>query len=294
MNTVVESDGVKLAVFEHGDPSAPAVILVHGYPDTHHVWDVVAIALATNHHVVCYDVRGAGQSGTPPDLRGYHLDRLADDLFAVAGAVSPDRPVHLAGHDWGSVQAWHAVTDLRAAGRIASFTSISGPCLDHTGHWYRRRLRQPTPRHLGQVLRQSAKSWYIAVFRLPLLAPLAWRHVLARRWGVILRRGEGVTPRPGFPAATLADDAVRGIGLYRANMRPRMRHPECRIAQAPVQVITLTKDRYLSPALVSEDLDEWVPRLTRRTVDASHWSALLNEGPEVAGLISEFIAATAE
>ena len=88
----------------------------------------------------------------------------------------------LAGHDWGSVQAWHAVTDPRAATRIASFTSISGPCLDHAGHWYRSRLRRPTPRHLAEVLNQSVKSWYITVFQLPLIAPFAWRHGLARRW----------------------------------------------------------------------------------------------------------------
>ena len=282
------SDGVKLAVFTAGDPSAPVVLLMHGYPDTHRVWDQVSAALADNWHVVSYDVRGAGASDAPADLRGYRLDQLADDLFAVADAVSPERPVHLAGHDWGSVQAWHAVTDPRAATRIASFTSISGPCLDHVGHWYRRRLRRPTPRHLAEVLNQSVRSWYITAFHLPLLAPFAWRHGLARRWGGVLARGEGVTPRPGFPDATLASDAVNGIGLYRANMRPRMRTPGRRVAQVPVQVITLTRDHYLTPSLVSADLDQWAPRLTRRVIDATHWAALTEHGPLVAGMIGEF------
>jgi pimeloyl-ACP methyl ester carboxylesterase len=282
------SGAVELAVFTSGASSGPVVVLVHGYPDTHQVWDEVSGALAPDFRVVTYDVRGAGASDAPDGLTGYHLDRLADDLFAVADAVSPDRPVHVVGHDWGSVQAWHAVTDPRAADRIASFTSISGPCLDHTAYWYRRRLASPSFAHLTEVARQSLKSWYITAFHLPLLAPMAWRHGLARRWGALLARGDGVVVRPGFPAATLADDAVRGLGLYRANIRPRMRNPERRLARVPVQLIVLSRDRYLSPALVSADLDQWAPRLTRRTLEASHWSALTRDAPKVAGWISEF------
>jgi len=285
---VVESGGVRLAVYSTGDPAARTVLLVHGYPDTHRVWDQVADALAGEYHVVRYDVRGAGRSGAPSGLAGYRLDQLADDLFAVADAVSPDRPVHVAGHDWGSVQAWHAATGHRAATRIASFTSISGPCLDHSAYWFRRRLRRPTPRHLAEVLNQSVKSWYITVFQLPLVAPLAWRHGLARRWADVLARGEGVTPRPGFPDETLESDAVRGLNLYRANMRPRMRHPARRVATVPVQVITLTRDHYLSPSLVSADLGQWAPRLRRRVIEATHWSALTEKAAVVAGMIAEF------
>ena len=79
----VESGGVKIAVFAAGDPAAPVVLLVRGYPDTHRVWDQVSASLAERFHVVSYDVRGAGQSDTPADLRGYRLDQLADDLFAM-------------------------------------------------------------------------------------------------------------------------------------------------------------------------------------------------------------------
>ncbi|HEY1622604.1 MAG TPA: SDR family oxidoreductase [Streptosporangiaceae bacterium] len=291
MTRSITSGGVPLAVFSSGSASDPTVLLVHGYPDTHEVWSSVAAAL-DGFHVVSYDVRGSGQSGTPPDLDGYRLDQLADDLFAVADAVSPDRPVHLVGHDWGSVQAWHAVTDPRADGRIASFTTISGPCLDHAAYWYRRRLSRPTPRRLGQVLRQSAMSWYITAFQLPAAAPFAWRHGLARRWPAMLERGEDVSARPGFPAATLADDAVHGISLYRANMRSRMRHPSERRTSIPVQVIMLSRDHYLSRSLVAEDLGRWAPNLTRRAIDATHWSALTEKGATVADLIGAFASAS--
>lgn len=286
----VTSGGVELAVFELGDPAAPPVLLVHGYPDTHRVWDEVAADLAADHRVISYDVRGAGASGHPRRLRGYRLGRLADDLFAVLDVVSPGRPVHLAAHDWGSIQAWQAATDARAVGRIASFTSMSGPCLDHVGHWFRRRLADPTPGNLKQLATQQFKSWYIAAFHIPGFASAAWRLGLADRWGDIVSRAEGARPRSGHPAATLRIDAVRGIGLYRANMLPRVVRPAARHAHIPVQLIVLTEDRFVSRALAGADLDRWVSDLRRREIAAGHWSALSEHAGTVAELVRGFAA----
>jgi pimeloyl-ACP methyl ester carboxylesterase len=285
---VAAPDGARLAVYTDGDPQRPPVLLVHGFPDTHRVWDTVAAGLARDHYVIRYDVRGAGASSRPTALAAYHLDRLANDLFAVADAVSPDRPLHLAGHDWGSTQSWHAATDPRAANRIASFTTISGPCLDHAGFWFRDRLGRRSPRDLAQFALQASRSWYIGAFQIPVLPPLTWRFGLARAWPGLLRRLEGVTPRDGHPAATLASDAVHGIRLYRANMRQRLLTPEERPARVPVQLITATADHYVSPALAGSDLDRWVADLTRRTIRGTHWSVL--EEKAVVDLIREFAA----
>ncbi|MFD7735652.1 SDR family oxidoreductase [Kitasatospora phosalacinea] len=285
----VDSGGLALAVYEQGDPAHPTVLLVHGYPDDHSVWDDVAADLAADHHVVRYDTRGSGASGVPATREDYRLELLGQDLYAVADAVSPDRPVHVVAHDWGSVQAWEAVTAPGSYRRIASYTTMSGPCLDHMGHWIRHRLRRPTPRHLSQLLRQGAHSWYIALFQLPVLAPAAWKLGLARLWPRVLRDLEAVRPRPGHPQATLAKDAVHGIELYRANMRPRVRAPRERHTEVPVQLITLQRDHYVSDFL-SEGLERWAPRLTRRTLDATHWSALLEKGPAVAALVREHAA----
>ncbi|WP_082119171.1 SDR family oxidoreductase [Saccharothrix sp. ST-888] len=288
----VHSGGLPLAVFEQGDPADPTVILVHGYPDTHVVWDDVAAELAADHHVVRYDVRGAGESGVPHSRAGYRLELLGADLFAVADAVSPDAPVHVVAHDWGSVQSWEAVTAPGAEQRIVSYTTMSGPSLDHLGHWIRHRMRRPTPRHVKQLLVQGAHSWYITAFHLPFLAPATWRLWLARAWPRVLRDLEEVTERPGHPQATLKQDAVRGIELYRANMRPTLRNPRERPTEVPVQLVTLARDHYVGEFL-SEGLERWVPRLTRRTVNATHWSALLEQGPVVAGLVRDFVARTA-
>jgi pimeloyl-ACP methyl ester carboxylesterase len=298
----VVSHGLRLAVYEHDvagsaprTAPAPTVLFVHGYPDSHAVWDEVCAELGqgtgsrTAFHTVRYDVRGAGASQAPRGLAGYRLDVLADDLFAVADEVSPDRPVHVVAHDWGSIQAWHAVTDPRAERRVASFTTISGPCLDHTAHWFRERTRHPTPRGLAQLARQGTKSWYIYAFHVPLAAPLLWRGRLGRNWGELLRRAEGVEPRPGrHPQPTLVPDAVRGINLYRANMLRRLTRPEFRYAKVPVQIITPTRDRFVGAAL-AEGLERWAPDLQRHTVESGHWGALTRRAGEVAELIRGFV-----
>ncbi|MFF9688030.1 SDR family oxidoreductase [Streptomyces sp. NPDC014623] len=267
----VRTGGIELCVAEAGDPARPTIVLVHGYPDSKEVWTEVAARLAERWHVVLYDVRGHGRSTAPVPLRGgFTLEKLTDDFLAVADAVSPDRPVHVVGHDWGSVQAWEFATVERTEGRIASFTSMSGPSLDHFGHWIRRRLSHPSPRRVGQLLGQGAKSWYVYALHTPVLPEMAWRGALGRQWPRILRRMEKV-PSDGYPTASLPQDAAHGAWLYRDNVRSRLRRPRPdAYAHVPVQLITPTGDAFLSPSLYDE-LDSWVPRLVRRALPAKHW-----------------------
>ncbi|ANH95469.1 short chain dehydrogenase [Streptomyces sp. SAT1] len=267
----VRSGEVELCVAELGDPGQPTVVLVHGYPDSKEVWSEVAGRLRDRFHVVLYDVRGHGRSTAPRPLRGgFTLDKLTDDFLAVADAVSPDEPVHLVGHDWGSVQSWEFVTVARTEGRIASFTSMSGPSLDHFGHWINSRLTRPTPRRVGQLLGQGAKSWYVGVLHTPALPELAWRGPLGKRWPKLLQRLEQV-PAGDYPTASLPQDAAHGAWLYRDNVRTRLRRPrpDAR-AHAPVQLIVPAGDVFLSERLY-DDLEQWVPHLVRRTLPARHW-----------------------
>ncbi|MFD9389770.1 SDR family oxidoreductase [Streptomyces sp. NPDC060000] len=271
----VRTGGIELCVAELGDPGQPTVVLVHGYPDSKEVWSEVVSRLADRHglHVVLYDVRGHGRSGAPKPLRGgFTLEKLTDDFLAVVDAVSPDRPVHLVGHDWGSVQSWEFVTVERTRGRIASFTSMSGPSLDHFGHWINKRLARPTPRRVGQLLGQGARSWYVYLLHTPALPELAWRGPLGRRWPGILRRIEKV-PAGDYPTPSLPSDAAHGAWLYRDNVRTRLRHPRPDAhahAHVPVQLVTPSGDRFLSERLYDE-LEHWVTQLTRRTLPAGHW-----------------------
>ncbi|MFE9440622.1 SDR family oxidoreductase [Streptomyces sp. NPDC006602] len=284
----VRTGGVELCVAELGDPSEPTVVLVHGYPDSKEVWSAVASRLAERFHVVLYDVRGHGRSTAPRPLRGgFTLEKLTDDFLAVADAVSPDRPVHLVGHDWGSVQAWEFTTVKRTEGRIASFTSMSGPSLDHFGHWIDKRVKRPTPRRVGQLLGQGAKSWYVYLLQTPVLPELAWRGPLGKHWPRILERLERV-PGGGYPTSSLPTDAAHGAWLYRDNVRARLRRPRTdAYAHAPVQLITPLGDTFLSEKLYDE-LELWVPQLTRRTIPARHWIPR-SRPDQLAAWISQFV-----
>ncbi|WP_206504632.1 SDR family oxidoreductase [Streptomyces chrestomyceticus] len=289
----VRTGGVELCVAELGDTTRPTVVLVHGYPDSKEVWSEVARGLAGRFHVVLYDVRGCGRSTAPKPLRGgFTLEKLTDDFLAVADAVSPDRPVHVVGHDWGSVQAWEFATARHTEGRIASFTSMSGPSLDHFGHWIKKRVARPTPRRAAQLLNQGAKSWYVYMLHTPVLPELAWKGPLGKRWPKILQRVEKI-PAGDYPTASLPTDAAHGAWLYRDNVRARLRRPRAdAYAHCPVQLITPTGDAFLSQRLY-DDLERWVPQLVRRTLPAKHWVPSTRPD-QLVSWITEFVTSKEE
>ncbi|MEN7529182.1 alpha/beta fold hydrolase [Cupriavidus sp. 2SB] len=279
----IDTGTLRLEASAWGDPAQPVVVLVHGYPDNRHVWQAVAQELAARFHVIAYDVRGAGASDAPPNVADYRLERLADDFIAVIDAVSPNRPVHLVGHDWGSIQGWEFVTDPRLYGRIASFTSCSGPSLDYAAQ----SLRQGGRRQKGQwtaTLRQALASWYIVFFHIPKLPEWHWRLWLGRHWPTWLRMTEGLHTAAN---PTQTADGVQGLRLYRANFRARLRAPRDRRPHAPIQVIVPTRDRYVRPAL-TEDLGRWVAQLWRRQIDAHHWLPLA-QPQRMAAMVGEFV-----
>lgn len=264
----ITSDDVELAVYEWGSAAATTIVLVHGYPDAASVWHATAEALAERFHVVAYDVRGAGHSTRPDHTHAYELSHLVADLAAVIDTVSPDAPVHLVGHDWGSIQAWEAVTTERLTGRIASFTSISGPSLDHAGYWAMERLKAGSPEALGSVARQLAHSWYIGMFHLPAVAPAFWKAGGERLWPALLERIEGI--RDAEPNPTQAADGAFGVKLYRANVMNRLLKPSERRTDIPVQLVFPRRDHFMVPE-IWDDLGQWVPHLWRFDVDAGHW-----------------------
>lgn len=271
MSHRIAGAGVTLSVDEAGDHARPAVVLVHGYPDTKAVWSAVMERLKSRYHVVAYDVRGAGGSTAPADAEGYDLACLVDDALAVFDTVSPNRPVHLVGHDWGSVQGWEFVTNPRSAHRIASFTSISGPSLDHLGMWIRRNFQHPRLDHFRTMAEQAVRSWYVGALLLPGLAEVAWPAVWGPTWPAFLQQLEAVPARDAYPDHDVAGEGVHGAWLYRRNVPARLLSPQTEaVAPMPVQLIIPQWDRFLSPA-VYEGIEALAPRLRRRTIEAGHW-----------------------
>src|SRR4051794_13639866 len=266
----VRSGEVELAVFVGGNPDGPTVVLVHGWPDTHHLWSGVVDELAEDFRVVAYDTRGQGQSTDPGRVDAFALPELAKDFFAVADAVSPDEPVHVLAHDWGSVQVWEAVSQDAAEQRIASFTSISGPNLDHLGAWVHRSVTRPTLARVGAVLAQGLASSYVGVFVSPLAPPLFRNLADRKRWTDFLRRTEGFEPPEDAVAETLVDDMVSGLRYYRANVGLHRRAPRPRRIDVPVLHLTPPRDRAVRPASLEES-SRRVRSLERVDVPYGHW-----------------------
>ena len=269
----VSRAGVDLAVFESGNRRGPTLVLVHGWPDTHHMWLPVTELLADEFRIVTYDTRGQGESPTSAPDSSFTLPQLAADLFAVIHAVSPDEPVHVLAHDWGSVQAWEAVCEPGAEERIASFTSMSGPNLDHVSAWARRSLRRPTPRRVADLMAQAVSSSYVPFLVSP-LAPPVLRALAGRgRWRWLLGAMEGRPPRPEAHATTLGDDMISGLRYYRANVRLTSRQPRERRTTVPVLQLVLTRDVAVRQAPLTES-DRWTEHLERRELPYGHWVAL--------------------
>lgn len=241
----VHHDGVDLAVWEVGDPAAPPVVLVHGWPDTHRLWLPVVEHLASAVHVVLYDTRGMGLSTCDAPPSGFALPRLAADLVAVVDATSPDRPAHVVGHDWGSVQAWEAVCEPRAEERIASFTSISGPNLDHVSAWVRRTLRRPSAVSVASLVGQAVSSSYVPLLVSPLAPP-------------VLRVAAG-------------PDAASGLRYYRGNLHAGLRRPRERRTGVPVLQLALTRDPAIREGALGAS-DPWCEDLRRVHLPAGHWA----------------------
>lgn len=280
----VNNNGVNLYVTTDGNPDAPPLVLVHGYPDNHTVWDRVTEQLKDRYFVIRYDVRGAGRSDKPTRTRAYRMAHLAADLAAVVDAIIPGQAFHLAAHDWGSIQSWESVTTGPLTARIRSYTTISGPCLDHVGFWLRNNVTRVSEGGTRKVLKQLASSWYVAMFQLPLLPETAWRAGLDKLWPSYLKNREQVSDAQY--SRSQRNDGRYGVKLYRANFMPKLLRPEPRQAQCPVQLIVPGQDNYVGEQLF-EGLEKWAGKLSRQEIDAPHW-VLLTQPDPIAGWIDGF------
>ena len=117
----VETSGVRLAVYEWGDPAAPPIALVHGGFDFARTFDVFAPLLAdAGYRVVSWDHRGHGDS-EHATLYSWFADGM--DLSAVVDSISPE-PFPVVGHSKGGGLLIHAIVSQPK--RFSHFVAIDG------------------------------------------------------------------------------------------------------------------------------------------------------------------------
>lgn len=107
----VQADEANIFIRRAG--SGPAVLLLHGFPETHLMWRDVAPLLAQDFTVVCADLRGYGRSACPPsspDHAPYSKRAMAKDMVSVMSKLGFDR-FSIAGHDRGGRVAYRLALD---------------------------------------------------------------------------------------------------------------------------------------------------------------------------------------
>jgi len=276
----VELGDVHLHVAMAGPARGPLVFLLHGFPEGALGWRHQMEPLArAGWRVAAPDQRGYGISSKPAKVADYAIDRLADDIVALAAAFGHDRAA-LVGHDWGGVVAWHLLEHRAPFVERAVILNAPHPStlLDHA-------LAHPT---------QAAKSAYIAFFQLPWL-PEAW---LQAGHHALLRQALETTSRAGaFDAATL-DAYVSAwsepgalsamLDWYRAlAFAPAL--PSRRIA-APVRILWGDRDAALDAGLAERAAAHCDRGEVIHLPECTHW--LQHEEPErITALIDEFLRA---
>jgi pimeloyl-ACP methyl ester carboxylesterase len=149
---VALSTGISMNVALAGPTSAPPAILLHGFPESHRTWRLVAERLRDRIRLIMPDLRGFGASDRPQDVADYATDTLIADIVALADALGIER-FALVGHDWGGAMAWAAA--LRGNPRIERLGIVNSP--------------HPLifQKSLIEDAAQRAASQYISAFRDP-------------------------------------------------------------------------------------------------------------------------------
>jgi pimeloyl-ACP methyl ester carboxylesterase len=146
------SSGITMNVALAGPEGAPAVIMMHGFPESHRTWAKIAPLLGDRLRLIMPDLRGFGESDRPQEVSAYSTDLLVADLFALADALGVDG-FALVGHDWGGAVAWAAA--LRGNPQIERLAIVNSP---HPAIFQRSIIEDEA---------QRAASQYISAYRKP-------------------------------------------------------------------------------------------------------------------------------
>ena len=135
-----------------GDPRSPAVVLLHGFPESHRTWRAIAPRLAERFYLVMPDQLGFAGSDRPQDDKDYASDKLIGDLFELADGLGLET-FALVGHDWGGAIAW--ATALKRPERLSRLAIINSP---HPWVFQKSLIEDSAQREASQ---------YISAFRQP-------------------------------------------------------------------------------------------------------------------------------
>ncbi|RYJ05972.1 MAG: alpha/beta fold hydrolase [Actinomycetales bacterium] len=251
------NDGLTFDVIDSGPIDGDVVVLLHGFPERASSWEAVAQRLhAEGFRTLAPDQRGYSPGARPPRRRDYTVDKLVGDVAALIELTGG--PVHLAGHDWGSMVAWSLAAARHDLVRTLTAFSVPHPAA------YTYALTHST---------QGLKSWYMGFFQLPRIPELlaGWRGGPLERW--ISAGGMTQADVDRFSHEIVEYGALPGaLGWYRA-LPFADRAAPTRVA-APTTMVWSDEDMFIgeaslegSPRFVDADYElvvlkgvtHWIP-----------------------------------
>ena len=277
--------GVELDVAVAGHAGNPAVILLHGFPESHRTWRDVIPDLAKDHFVLAPDQRGFARSSKPEGVEHYAPDKAVADLIALADHFGIDR-FTLVGHDWGGAIAWMAA--LQQPKRVERLVIVNAP------HPF------VFQKSLFDDLGQRAASQYITAFRNPdiekhiekigieaFFDTTFARHADASKMGADERATYiDQWSQPGAMTAMLnwyRASAIQVPGMDETPDRPAYLDGPFPPVTQPTLVIWGLGDVALLPCQL-EGLEALVPDLTVTKVEAGHFVPWENAPAVVAAM----------
>lgn len=265
-----------------GDDTAPAVLMLHGFPDNHATWRGQIPALVrAGFRVIAPDLRGYGRSGKPAGVNAYGPAPVTDDLAALLDHERVDSARAVVGHDWGAAVAYAFAA--RHPTKLQKLSILNGV---HPAVFLDFVLSNPT---------QFLKSYYIGFFQLPALPEF----VLSLADFAMLRLVFAIDPAKPL-ARSDVDTLVEAcstpgamhaaLNYYRAAGPAHSLWSDVGKCPVPVQVQWGARDRYLEEKIAIPPAD--VAPLAKKSVvshpDATHW-VQWDEPDAVSDALIEFL-----
>ena len=273
-------EGHRLFFREAGDPHAPAVVLLHGFPTSSYMFRNLVPALADRYHVIAPDHLGFGLSDAPTvEEFDYTFDALTDLTSGLLQTLGIDRYAMYV-QDYGAPIGWRLA--LKSPAAIAAIITQSGNGYDAgfvESFWkivraYQREQTPETEAPVRQFLTLEATRWQY-VTGVPdetLVDPESWHHDYA----LISRPGNDLVQ------LKLLRDYATNAPLY-----PRL-HEYFRTNPVPLLAVWGRGDEIFGPAGAEAFADD-LPDAEIHLLDGGHF-LLESALDEVAGLIRGFLA----
>lgn len=126
MERATLANGIELDFVDEGPRDAPALIFLHGFPESHRTWRHQVAHLNDRFRCIAPDQRGYRGSSKPQEVDAYTPDKLIGDVFLLADALGIEKFTVL-GHDWGGAIAWGLALAGQMNGRVTRAVVANAP-----------------------------------------------------------------------------------------------------------------------------------------------------------------------